>query len=98
MCSLVDAGFEDDEYSAMVVHSEDETCKLVKTRFEYDGDFKGNRIKKKWTYFSLLVRVILENINHRYLPYFSFPYRSIHRKIVPAEFHKITGIKPNSTP
>jgi hypothetical protein len=33
-----------------------------------------------------------------YFPYFSFPYRSIHRKIIPAEFHKITGIKFNSTP
>lgn len=33
-----------------------------------------------------------------YLPYFSFPYRSIHRKIIPVKFHKITGIKLNNTP
>ena len=33
-----------------------------------------------------------------YLPYFSFPYRSIHRKMIPAEFHKITGIRLSSAP
>jgi hypothetical protein len=33
-----------------------------------------------------------------YFPYFSFPYTSMHRRITPAEFHMITGIRLDRIP
>ena len=33
-----------------------------------------------------------------YFPYFSFPYSSMLKKIIPTEFQKITDTKLNNTP
>ena len=40
-------GFKDDDYTAVVAHSEEEACKLVETGFEYVCDFSGNKIFRK---------------------------------------------------
>ncbi len=39
--------FKDDEFSATVAHSEEETCKLIEEGFEYVCDFGSNKIFRK---------------------------------------------------
>jgi integrase len=39
--------FKDDDFSAVVAHSEEEACKLIEAGFEYVCDFNGNKIFKK---------------------------------------------------
>jgi integrase len=39
--------FKDDDFTASVAHSEEETCKLVEAGFEYVCDFNGNKIFRK---------------------------------------------------
>jgi integrase len=39
--------FRDDDFSAVVAHSEEEACKLVESGFDFVCDFNGNKIFKK---------------------------------------------------
>jgi len=40
-------GFNNDDYTANVAHSEEEACKLVEAGFEYVCDFNENKIFRK---------------------------------------------------
>jgi hypothetical protein len=40
-------GFRDDDFSAVVAHSEEEACKLIEAGFDFVCDFDGNKIFKK---------------------------------------------------
>ena len=39
--------FKDDDFSAVIAHSQEEACKLIEAGFEYVCDFNGNKIFKK---------------------------------------------------
>jgi hypothetical protein len=39
--------FNDDDFSAVVAHSEEEACKLVESGFDFVCDFNGNKIFRK---------------------------------------------------
>jgi hypothetical protein len=39
--------FRDDDFAAVVAHSEEEACKLIEAGFEYVCDFNGNKIFRK---------------------------------------------------
>jgi len=39
--------FKDDNFTAAVAHSEEETCKLVESGFEFVCDFDGNKVFRK---------------------------------------------------
>jgi hypothetical protein len=39
--------FKDDEFTAVVAHSEEEACKLIEDGFDFVCDYNGNKVFRK---------------------------------------------------